>query len=540
MGELRGWRRDSCPSRLAIQPFRRSSPRTSQAAGQIAEESRGFGVSSEESRRGRDEFLRRTALTGRRKGWASSHEEVEDVRAKSHATPELLRAGARLPRRSLAPERLPVAIPSWRFRAFGRRPVGRDRPLAGPCWRHSRAILGGPRNPVCARQYAPRVRLDDGPRGLPLGPGRDPAGLAGRSRDGPSAVAAGPRPGSRPGRAGRRPLVPIGVVSRLVPGRPDRRPGRDARPQPVGGRSRGRLGRRNRADGGDGGDDPRRRLGLPDARAKAGVRHQDRRRGRLRRPPRCAPPRISRGGRDGSVLGGRRGRRPSPGRGRFAAGGVPGSGRLRPGGPARSPRSPPSIAGRSTGRSRGSASGSGGWWSRPRGGRSRSRSSCRSRRPSWAWCWPGGSAAVAKRGRPGRKRRRLPSGMASSDAPTMPGGRGSPIMGDESLERWIGRLNEGDVGALEHILPAFEPYLRIVVRRRLGRGLRSKVDSRDIVQSVFANVVGGRPAGGLAVRRPGPVAGLPAADRQEAGRRPPAGARRRTLPGAVAGGDRAG
>lgn len=69
-------------------------------------------------------------------------------------------------------------------------------------------------------------------------------------------------------------------------------------------------------------------------------------------------------------------------------------------------------------------------------------------------------------------------------------------MSGESLDHWIGRLNEGDVSAVEPVFRAYEPYLRIAVRRRLGQRLRSKVDSGDIVQSVFADVLRGVRDGG--------------------------------------------
>ena len=64
-------------------------------------------------------------------------------------------------------------------------------------------------------------------------------------------------------------------------------------------------------------------------------------------------------------------------------------------------------------------------------------------------------------------------------------------MSDEHLDRLIERLNDGDRGAAEHAFLAFEPYLRMVVRRRLGGRLRSKLDSMDIVQSVWADVLCG-------------------------------------------------
>lgn len=64
-------------------------------------------------------------------------------------------------------------------------------------------------------------------------------------------------------------------------------------------------------------------------------------------------------------------------------------------------------------------------------------------------------------------------------------------MNEDSLDRWIERLNDGDLAAVEHVFLAYEPYLRIAVRRRLSRRLRTKVDSHDIVQSVFADMLRG-------------------------------------------------
>lgn len=65
-----------------------------------------------------------------------------------------------------------------------------------------------------------------------------------------------------------------------------------------------------------------------------------------------------------------------------------------------------------------------------------------------------------------------------------------------SLDHWIGRLEGGDVEAIERIFLAYEPCLRVAVRRRMDRRLRSKVDSCDIVQSVFADVLAGVRGGG--------------------------------------------
>lgn len=52
-------------------------------------------------------------------------------------------------------------------------------------------------------------------------------------------------------------------------------------------------------------------------------------------------------------------------------------------------------------------------------------------------------------------------------------------------------LRAGDPGAMERVLSAYEPYLRIVVRRMLSGPLRSKLDSVDVLQSVWADVCGG-------------------------------------------------
>ena len=51
-------------------------------------------------------------------------------------------------------------------------------------------------------------------------------------------------------------------------------------------------------------------------------------------------------------------------------------------------------------------------------------------------------------------------------------------------------LCDGDSAAADLVL-AFEPYLRMVVRKKLSARLRAKFDSMDVVQSVWADVSGG-------------------------------------------------
>ena len=61
----------------------------------------------------------------------------------------------------------------------------------------------------------------------------------------------------------------------------------------------------------------------------------------------------------------------------------------------------------------------------------------------------------------------------------------------EHLDELIEKLNGGDLAAAERAFLAYEPYLRMAVRRQLTGPLRSKLDSMDIVQSVWADVLGG-------------------------------------------------
>jgi RNA polymerase sigma factor (sigma-70 family) len=62
-------------------------------------------------------------------------------------------------------------------------------------------------------------------------------------------------------------------------------------------------------------------------------------------------------------------------------------------------------------------------------------------------------------------------------------------MNIDDLDDLIERLNHGDLSAAERAFLAFEPYLRMAVRRRLSGPLRAKLDSTDVVQSVWADVL---------------------------------------------------
>jgi RNA polymerase sigma-70 factor (ECF subfamily) len=57
------------------------------------------------------------------------------------------------------------------------------------------------------------------------------------------------------------------------------------------------------------------------------------------------------------------------------------------------------------------------------------------------------------------------------------------------LQILLDRLRAGDLQAAEQLFVAYEPQLRLIVRRRLSRRLRAKFDSLDVVQSVWTHVL---------------------------------------------------
>jgi RNA polymerase sigma-70 factor (ECF subfamily) len=61
-------------------------------------------------------------------------------------------------------------------------------------------------------------------------------------------------------------------------------------------------------------------------------------------------------------------------------------------------------------------------------------------------------------------------------------------MNDEPLQQLLDALNRGDPEAAERLCAAYGPALRSLVRRQLPRRLRRKLDSIDVVQSVWARL----------------------------------------------------
>jgi RNA polymerase sigma factor (sigma-70 family) len=64
-------------------------------------------------------------------------------------------------------------------------------------------------------------------------------------------------------------------------------------------------------------------------------------------------------------------------------------------------------------------------------------------------------------------------------------------MSSEDLDQLLAGLNSGDTAVAEHVFRTYEPYLRILVRRELRAELRTKFDTSDVVQSVWADLLEG-------------------------------------------------
>jgi RNA polymerase sigma-70 factor (ECF subfamily) len=63
------------------------------------------------------------------------------------------------------------------------------------------------------------------------------------------------------------------------------------------------------------------------------------------------------------------------------------------------------------------------------------------------------------------------------------------------VEALLGQLSGGDAEAARRVFLEYEPYLRMVVRRKLTPALRIRFDSLDIVQSIWADLLTGFQAG---------------------------------------------
>jgi RNA polymerase sigma-70 factor (ECF subfamily) len=65
------------------------------------------------------------------------------------------------------------------------------------------------------------------------------------------------------------------------------------------------------------------------------------------------------------------------------------------------------------------------------------------------------------------------------------------MISTDPLDRLLEQLCQGDEASAEQVYLAYEPYLRLVVRKMLPARLRPKFDSIDVVQSVWVDILAG-------------------------------------------------
>jgi RNA polymerase sigma-70 factor (ECF subfamily) len=73
-------------------------------------------------------------------------------------------------------------------------------------------------------------------------------------------------------------------------------------------------------------------------------------------------------------------------------------------------------------------------------------------------------------------------------------------MAETASEALFEGLGRGDAAAVARVVADYGPYLRAVVRRALAGPLRRKIDSADVVQSVWASLCRGLRAGAWRAR----------------------------------------
>jgi RNA polymerase sigma factor (sigma-70 family) len=64
-------------------------------------------------------------------------------------------------------------------------------------------------------------------------------------------------------------------------------------------------------------------------------------------------------------------------------------------------------------------------------------------------------------------------------------------MKSDPIDALLDKLSSGDPAVVEQAFLAYEPVLRMMVRRKLPARLRAKFDSVDVVQSVWADLLDG-------------------------------------------------
>jgi len=78
--------------------------------------------------------------------------------------------------------------------------------------------------------------------------------------------------------------------------------------------------------------------------------------------------------------------------------------------------------------------------------------------------------------------------------------------GDDLSADLVARIRDGDASAFESLYLRYRDALLLSIRCRLGAGLRSKLQSEDILHSVVKDAIEELPSGGFEPRGPGSLA----------------------------------
>jgi len=65
------------------------------------------------------------------------------------------------------------------------------------------------------------------------------------------------------------------------------------------------------------------------------------------------------------------------------------------------------------------------------------------------------------------------------------------VLSEGHLQTLIEGLNRGEEQAIQRAYQAYQPFLRMLVRRRLSSPFRTRIDSLDVVQSLWAELLTG-------------------------------------------------
>src|SRR5262245_5326902 len=79
---------------------------------------------------------------------------------------------------------------------------------------------------------------------------------------------------------------------------------------------------------------------------------------------------------------------------------------------------------------------------------------------------------------------------------------------DPSFDQFMARVRAGDAAAAAELVRRYEPAIRVIVRARLGSGLRSQFDSLDVCQSVLGTFFARAALGQYDLATPDELVGL--------------------------------